>query len=199
MSEGFDDIEFIEEPFLTEEGFVNEACINALNKAIKNTPRPYERFFNDPEWKVKRCTFKKEITGAFVKWAVRQSSYPCPGEVENVVSYLDKCLDNMVKWSQFGFADLNLCDINKLLYEILYEQNISFFDNWGEAKKDYRKTEYDTMGEAEKIDPDYGSIDLDALLCNVCLDIRTGRRESDRFEKEWRKKNHHEKNNNNRF
>ena len=52
-------------------------------------------------------------------------------------------------------AELSLCEINKLCFDILYEQDVKEFDAWNEGE-------------------DF--IDLDALLHNVCLDIRLERR-----------------------
>ena len=39
MNEFEDKIDWIEESLLTEEGFLNEACINELNKTIINMPK----------------------------------------------------------------------------------------------------------------------------------------------------------------
>jgi hypothetical protein len=178
--------EIIKEPFLTEDGFVNEACMNALSKAIDNMPKSYERLSSDPEWSEKRWTFKHDITGAFAKWAVRQSAYNCPSNIENVISYLSTCLEREVNWDEcVGMAQLSLCDINKLLYDILYEKGISYFDDWNKAKKNWKETDYECLDRAEREDPDYGFIDLDALLHNVSLDIREERRANDKFDKEF--------------
>ena len=184
--EDFDHI--ISEPFLTEEGFVNEACMNELNKAIENMPPAYERLADRPEWSEKKdkWTFKKDIVAAFAKWAIRQSGYACPDNLEKVVGYLDACLDKMVDWDTCGMTELSLCDINRLLHEILMDQGISFFDDWNKAKKEWRSdSRFDCMGEAEKVDPDFGFIDLHALLKNVCLDIRTDRRDFEAFNKKF--------------
>ena len=185
-----EDMDIISEPFLTEEGFVNEACMNELGKAIKNTPKTHERLAHDEEWTKKRWTFKHDITGSFAKWAIRQSGYHCPSHLEQVVSYLSACLIKEVGWEeQHYIAELSLCDINKLLYDILYEQGVSYFDDWNKPKKEWRETDYDCLGEAERNDPDYGYIDLDALLRNVCLDIRDEKRRDDEFDKRFEEEN----------
>ncbi len=185
-----EEIERISEPFLTEEGFVNEACMNELGKAIKNMPKTHERLSNNEEWTRKSWTFKHNITGAFAKWAIRQSSYHCPSNLEQVVSYLSACLLKEVEWGEdYSIAELSLCDINKLLYDILYEQGISYFDDWNKPKKEWRETDYDCLGDAERNDPDYGYIDLDALLHNACLDIRDERRRDDEFDEKFEEEN----------
>ena len=180
----FKDIEMLSQPLLTEEGFVNEACLNELNKAIQNAPKSYERLDGDSEWSVKRWTFKKDITGALAKYAISQSSYSCPDNLEDVIKYLDACLEKEVDWEKFGMAELSLCDISKLLYDILYEQRITYFDNWNKSKKGNVEIQFVSRYSGPE-NPDYSFIDLDALLHNVCLDIRLERRASDKFHKEF--------------
>lgn len=182
----FKEIEMLSQPLLTEEGFVNEACINELNAFISKMPTPASRFADDPEWTVKRWIFKKEITQALAKCAVRQSPYPCPQELEEVISYLDACLEKEIEWATAGMTELSLCDINKLLYDILYEQGFSAFDNWNKSKKGDVEIQIASRYSGRP-DPDYDFIDLDALLMNVCLDIRMERRADDKFNEEFEK------------
>jgi hypothetical protein len=177
-----DDIDFLSQPFLTEDGFVNEACMKELNEAIRNIPPTYVRLKNDSEWNSKRCTSIKDIVGAFAKWAVQQSPFCCPDGLQNVLSYLYVCLKKDVGWDSFGYAELSLVDINHLLYDILMEKGISSFDSWNVPEKDWRKEGKDGFPQDN---PDYDFIDLHALLHNVCLDIRLHRRESDAFNKKF--------------
>ncbi len=104
----FEDIEILSQPLLTEEGFVNEACLNELNKAIQNAPKSYERLDDNSEWSVKRWTFKKDITSGLAKYAISQSSYSCPDNLEDVIKYLDACLEKEVDWELHGMAELSL-------------------------------------------------------------------------------------------
>ena len=187
-----EDIEFISEPLVTEDGFINELCIKQLEKAITNMPKTYERLANEEEWSKKAWIFRHEIVGALANAAVSLSPYPVPEGLERVLNYTDACLKRMVDWGEFEgtcMAELSLCNINKLLYDILYEQGISDFDEWNKSKKNWRESEHETFQEAEGSDPDYGFIDLDALLHYVCIVIRYERRDhkrfSDKFEKEW--------------
>jgi hypothetical protein len=182
-----DKIEFISQPLLTSEGFVNEACLNELGKAINNMPPIYERCVDDKEWSTKRWTFVSNITGSFAKYAVRQSPYGCPSGIENVVCYLDACLKKQVPWNGCGMAELSLCDIGKLLYDILYEKGVSIFDFWNVAKNG-NKNDILFVDRYSRTDPDNDFIDLDALLRNVCLDIRMERRQNDQFDKEFNEK-----------
>jgi len=184
--EDFDHI--LSQPFLTEEGFVNEACWNELCKAIDNMPPAYERLSDDPEWSEKKdkWTFKKDITSAFAKYAIKQCPSGIPDNLEKVLGYLDACLEKMVDWDVCGMTELSLCEINRLLHEILMDQGISFFDNWNKPKKDWRSDKrFDSFGDAVNVDPDFDYIDLHALLRNVCLDIRMERRAAAAFDKKF--------------
>ncbi len=181
----FKDIEMLSQPLTTEEGFLNEACMNELSKAINNFPKPHEgRHDGDSEWLDKKWTFKDDITSGLAKAAVSQSPYPCPDNLEDVIKYLDACLEKEIGWGSHGMAELSLCDISKLLYDILYEQGFTYFDNWNKSKKGKVEIQF-TSRYSGKPDPDYDFIDLDALLGNVCLDIRMERRASDKFNKEF--------------
>jgi hypothetical protein len=160
----------IEQPLLTEEGFLNGACLNELHSAIKNIPPTYIRLQDNPEWTVKRITNYKEITGYCANWAIRQGykepHMAHPPNLEKVVSYLQACIRK--EFDNDGWANLSLCDISKMLHGVLYEQSISVFDDWNKEE---------VMG--------HNWLDLDALLHNVCLSIRDERRANDRFDKKF--------------
>ena len=111
-----ENIEMLSQPLLTEEGFVNEACINELNAFILNTSKTYDRLNDNSEWAIKKWTFKKDITRSLAKYAISQSPYVCPDNLEAVIRYLDACLEKEVEWKEYGMAELSLCDINKLLH-----------------------------------------------------------------------------------
>ena len=181
--------EMLEEPLMTEDGSVNEACLNELDAAIHGMPKSYYRLANDEEWSTERWTNKRDILAAFAKSATMLSPYPCPDNLEAVIKYLDTCLNSGVEWDNFGANELNLCCINKLLYDILYDQGIEYFDDWNKPKKNWRDSDFRCFDEAERNDPDYGFIDLDALLHNTCLDIRMERRAFDKFNAEFEKNN----------
>jgi len=179
------DIEILSQPLLTEEGFLNEACINELKNSINDIPKPHNSNLTG-EWSKKRWTFKTDITGALAKYAISQSPYACPDNLADVIKYLDACLEKEVDWNR-GMMELSLSDISKLLYDILYEQDFIYFDNWNKSKKGNIDIQF-TSRYSDKPDPDYDFIDLDALLGNVCLDIRMERRASDKFDEEFEKK-----------
>jgi len=183
----FDNIEMLSQPLFTEEGFINEACLNELNAAILNTPKNYERLDGDTEWTDKRWTFKSHITRGLAKYAISQSPYSCPDNLTEVIRYLDACLEKEVEWDDYRMAELSLCDISKLLYNILYEQGFVYFDDWNKPKKGKAEIQFVSSYDGVR-DPDYDFIDLDALLHNVCLDIRMERRANKKFDEEFEEK-----------
>lgn len=183
-------MEMLTNSLLTDEGFLNQACINELEAALKNMPKDYERLAEDPEWSVKRWTSRKDITSALAKWAIRQSPYPCPDNLEKVVNYLDVCIRQSVPWDGANLAQLSLCDVNKLLDDILL--GTSIFDAWNVSRKESGQTKFVTA--FSKSDPDTDFIDLGALLRNVCIEIRDERRTNDLFDKKFEEKMEQERN-----
>lgn len=165
-------MDFLENPLLTEDGFINQACINEMQQWIKNLPKPHERN-TDPEWTNKRYTGIRQITSGLAKcairqiWCVSEDNGPAfPPSIEKVIGYLHSALRKY--FDKLGYAKLSLNDISKMLYDTLYEQNISIFDSWNTRE---------CLGD--------NWIDLDALLRNVCIDIIDERRKNDAFDAEF--------------
>jgi len=175
-------MKLIEEPFLNPDGSVNENCMAELNSEIKHMGKTYERLSGDSEWSIKRWTFKREITGGLAKWAIRQSGYACPDGLEKVVGYLDACLENEVFKSK-EMLELSLCEINKHCWDIL--EDMKEFLAWNECKKGNTPDISFSCRYSKKEHPDDSFIDLDALLHNICLDIRMERRANDAFDKKF--------------
>lgn len=188
----FDDIDMIPEPMFTEEGFDNPNFMPALESAIKNMPETYERLANDPEWNTPRWTNYREVVGALAQWSIRNiADDTCgkriidaphfPPNLEMVLGYVAACLKpkfakhNTCEPLQ-GSMEISLCDINRMLHEILTIEEFAPFMEWNTKE---------TMGDAW--------LDLSALLHNVCLTIRDERRAWDAFDKkfneDWAKRN----------
>ncbi len=165
-----DEIHMLSQPLTTEEGFVNEACINELSAYILNMPPDWERLADDPEWNTKIHVHWRSITGYLAQWAVRQigehNSTPAPPGLSKVIGYLSACI--RPKFDKLGYAEFSLCEINKMLHDILMEDKT--FLSWNDK---------------EIIS---GWIDLHALLQNVCISIRDERRTSEAFWIEFEKK-----------
>jgi hypothetical protein len=161
-----------------------------LPKTLKNIPPIHERTNNDPEWTTKQWTFRKDITSNLAKCTISQSPYVYPEKLEKVVCYLDACLVQSVDWeiktdAHNAMTELSLCDIARLLYDILWD--MKEFQNWNMAKKGKEEIKFVSSHDGPG-DPNTDFIDLDALITNVCIEIRTHRRENDRFDKEFKKK-----------
>ena len=83
-----------------------------------------------------------------------------------------------------GVADLSLCEVDKALYDILYDKGIEDFDNWNKSKAEPSNDSIKFVSASSPQSmPDYDFIDLDALLRNVCISIRDERRKNDEFDK----------------
>ena len=167
-------VQFIEAPMMTEDGLLNPVFEAELAAAINAIPKTYERLSEDPEWNTPRLTYYREITGYFANWAVRQIDHPdntpFPPGLEKMVGYLTACI--RPRFSEgHGWGELSLCDINRMLHEILWPEAI--FQSWND----------------KEVLP--GWLDLDALLRNVCISIRDERRHFDafnaKFEDGWAK------------
>ncbi len=167
-----DDFEMLREPLLTEDGFVNPACLKEIESVLKNIPKTHERLSGNPEWATPVLTHYRAITAGLAYCAVSQfiddedrSSPPAfPPGLEKVIGFLHACIRK--DFDKHGFAMMSLCDVSRMLYSVLYDQNVTLFDAWNTKE---------CLGDHW--------LSLDALIHNVCLNIRTDRREFDRFKK----------------
>ena len=183
----------LNEPLTTKEGFLNPACMNELEATLTNMPKTHERLKNDTEWTKKNWLFIHDITGYLAMWAIRQSPYAYPEGLDKVIKYLDACLNTEIKKMKDDnkiildkMFKLSLCEINKMLYDILYEQGMKAFDNWNKCKKGNTPDISFTSRYDNQKNPDYDFIDLDALLHNVCISIRDERRKNDDFDRRYK-------------
>ena len=166
-----DDIHILTQPLVTEEGFLNEACMNELAAAINNMPETWERLANDPEWSEKQWIFASHISGYLASAAVHFYG-KCPPNLVQIIDYVAACLfREFEKIEHFKDRDdimskLSLCEINKMLWDILGD--LELFKQWNTEE---------VMGKKW--------FDLSALLHSVCLDVRRDWRENERFDKKF--------------
>jgi hypothetical protein len=161
-------VRIIEAPMLTEDGFINPVFEAELEGAINNAwADATRRCEEDPEWNTPRWTMWREVTGYFALWAVRQiespDTTPFPPGLEKMIGYLSACTRS--KFDEHEMAELSLCQIERMLEEILWPMET--FQSWNDR---------DVLP---------GWLDLYALLRNVCCSIRNERREFDRFNREF--------------
>jgi len=170
-----DEIQMLTQPLMTEEGFLNEACMNELAAAINNMPESYERLADKPEWSIPAWVSVNEIVGLLANWAIRQA-VGVPPKLVDVVGFVHAAIDLDERFTSWGddigkFAQLSLCDVNRLLWEILGD--LQPFNDWNDAN---------IMG-----DMGLQWIDLSAVLHNVCISLRNQRRHDAAFDAEFEK------------
>lgn len=148
--------------------FEDEATIRSKAKnELDNMSPPYEAYQNDSEWTTKEMTFLTEILGSFSKYAIQLSPYVMPDKLEVVVKYLEACLKRSYNWEVIEgkyWAKLSLCEINKMLYEILESFNVVV--DWSKPRVDH---------PYNPDDPDTYCIDLYSLFFSTCLDLKVQR------------------------
>lgn len=105
----------------------------------------------------------KEVMGTVAMWAIRQSPYHCPENLEIVM----ECISNSIEPEKFIFdtffeihPDYLYNWINKTL------KSIPEVISWNHSKKKR------TLADLESKDPDFDFIDLDALVRNVYLTLK---------------------------
>jgi len=104
--------------------------------------------------------------------------------LQEVIGYLHACLIRRADSNEM--MELSLCEINKLLYDILYEQGMEAFDNWNKSKNTTSGEIRFVSRDSSKGNPDDDFIDLDALLHNVCISLRDDFRRNDVFDKKFK-------------
>lgn len=160
-TDGIEGIEMLSEPLLTEEGFVNAACMQELEAAIRKMPETYERLAHNPEWSTPAWCLDTEIIGALAGCAVR-AFRGYPPKLDEVIGFTHACLlrgefADQPDCGGFRMAKLSLCDINRILWSFL--EGLAPFDDWNKEE---------VVGKRW--------LDLSALLHQVCIQIRNDRR-----------------------
>lgn len=110
---------------------------------------------------------KRDVLSNVAKWAVAQSPYHRPDNLEIV---LDKLNEVLGKWTDdLGYKSLTYNEIKELLKENLFK--IPEFTLWNE-RKNGNQCEYQFISRySSDVDPDNDFIDLDALIRNVANEI----------------------------
>lgn len=110
---------------------------------------------------------KRDILSEVAHWAVAQSPYHRPYNLEIV---LDKLNTLLGEWKEnLGYRKMTYPDIKEYLKTILFQ--IPEFMLWNE-RKNGNKSEFQFVSRYSKdIDPDNDFIDLDALIRNVANSI----------------------------
>ncbi len=166
---GLPDIEMLDQPLLTDEGFLNEACMKELAGAIASMPETYDRLKDDPEWSTPWGTTCTGVLEAFAHSSIGAFCGQIPPDFYVVFLFLRACLvrDYFPECSSddidFRWREMSLCEINKALWDILGE--LAAFRTWNDSE---------VLPETW--------VSTSALLHNVCNEIRWGRRRDVAFE-----------------
>lgn len=120
-----------------------------------------------PIWMDKRKHYFSvdSITGAFAMWAIRQSPYHCPDNLEQAIKELGEALKKKFQFDKaFNFAYLSLDEI-RIGLENCFEE-IKTIENWNHPKSGHNAQVIFTSRYFSPI-PDNDFIDLDALARNI--------------------------------
>lgn len=164
-----DQIEMLNEP-LIKDGEINPECMVELEEKIRKIGKTYKRLENDPEWTIEWPVSLNEILGNFAKSAISCGGNTYPKNLENLTEHLRERIkeeiDPVLVDGSIIIYKLSICEINELMWKIL--GNIPHFQAWNTKE---------VMGG------DW--IDLDAVLHNICIDIRNDRRHMLAFDREF--------------
>lgn len=154
-----DGIEFLSQPLTTEDGYINPACINELESAIRRMPETYERLADDPEWSTPWIVTLGCICSSFAKAVLYITGGVAPNDFLEVLGFLRACMKTQLSQllEEMIYDEWSLCEINRRLHETLGE--LDAFDRWNEPGAG-----------------DYEWLDLSAVLHYTCVIIRDDRR-----------------------
>lgn len=110
----------------------------------------------------------KMLCGHIAMWAVRQSPYSCPDDLEKVISTFHDNVHNSFDVNEMGFfTGKELEDFIRYHLGLLPE-----FVKWNERKNGNQAPIQFVSQYDSKCDPDDDFIDLDALIRNVRVSIQ---------------------------
>lgn len=118
----------------------------------------------------KRWFFIKDITGIAAKWAIQQSPYIMPHNLEDAICDLTIALEEIWKKeeSTAGMLEFNYYQMYELIKKMIY--SISSITKWNEPRIKHNK-QHVFVTRYSNIEPDDDFIDLDALCRNVTNDL----------------------------
>ena len=114
--------------------------------------------------KKKFIVSKRVLLGEVANWAVQQSPYHRPDDLEVVLDRFNKIISGVEDYSKFSYGE-----IRELLEEL---KEIPEFVLWNERKNgDKSEYKFTSRYSNEEENPDDDFIDLDALIRNVANSI----------------------------
>ena len=154
-----------------------DALTRAFDAAAQKSE---ERLWGDPEWTEQRWTHRKDIIRAFLVGVVNAdgwfTGYTLPPNLETVANAL--CAAQVLKFKgDDESVNVSLLDIEAFFREFINETPLC--KEWNEFPGSGFVTRYDATPKQRTF------IDLDALIRNAAIHIRTDRRDFDRFNAEF--------------
>ena len=132
---------------------------------VLNIPRLQE--FTWPVWGIKdeMILSVKDITGATAMWAVKQSPYNKPDNLEDAIAWLETYIIAELDVKPSGFIYITIRDLREFLNKAF--DSITLIAAWNEPKIQTGALFQGSSSRYHTTKPDYDFIDLDALARNV--------------------------------
>ncbi len=109
-----------------------------------------------------------DILGSFAKWAIKQSPYVAPDNLELAVKSLSVHLSGQQhQWDNDQFIEMKCSELMMILEGFCEQSDI--LKGWNTSK--LGKSDYVFVDRYSQPDPDYDFIDLGALIRNISHDI----------------------------
>lgn len=168
---------FLTQPLTTEEGYVNEACLNELTEAIRNLPKYSEN--PDLERTLKGYTSLGDLTGEYAKWIIIQAK-GAPNTLPHIINYI------AAEAKQYFKSFTEYDDGQVLMWEISLN-DIAKFHELIENEPIIAQLNEESFMAPQNLE----WIDLGALERNVMTGVRNDRRHfaafNFKFDYEWEK------------
>jgi len=128
---------------------------------------PRKVTFTWPIWgnKEEMLLSLKDITGSTAMWAIKQSPYPKPDNLEEALKYLRGYINSRLEFCELGFVSITIEDLRKFLIKA-YEETPEIAA-WNEPKIETDNIFQGSSNRYHTTKPDYDFIDLHAMARNV--------------------------------
>lgn len=114
---------------------------------------------------------KKYLLGEFAKWAINQSPYYVPDNLELVMRKLSDLLPTgeFEDKGNLGYITMNPVEFERWLFSII--EQIPEIVKWNSPKKG-KQQPYIFVSQYFHTNPDYDIVDLDALVRNIRMGLK---------------------------
>lgn len=106
---------------------------------------------------------KKYLIGELARWAINQSPYYIPENLEIVLRKLSDLLPTYT-FNEYGYKKMKKNEFHKWLFDIIIQ--IPELVEWN-SSKDGNKSPFKFVSRYDEPNPDSDFVDLDALVMNI--------------------------------